>query len=140
MRILLDTNIILDVLLRRSPWSTESSAVWQAVDNEQVSGWITASSLTDIFYIVRRSSNVNAAQEAVQVCLKTFAICNVDRAVLEEATTLPGEDFEDNLQIVCASLAQLDFIITRDKAGFRESIVPVLTPVEFLHKLRHPED
>ncbi len=140
MQVLLDTSVVLDVLLRREPWVTESAAVWQAIDDERVTGWLTASSLTDIFYIVRRASNLQAAQGAVCLCLKTFAICTVERRTLEHAVDLSGSDFEDNLQIACAALAGLDGIVTRDKDGFRDSVIPALSPAEFIARLNSPEE
>jgi predicted nucleic acid-binding protein len=135
MQILLDTSVVLDVLLRRAPWQAEASLVWQAVDEGHVMGCLTASTLTDIFYIVRRASNLQAAQDCVRLCLKTFAICTVNRAALEAAVDLSGADFEDNLQIACAMLAGLDAIVTRDQEGFRDSLVPVMTPAELLTSL-----
>ncbi len=132
MQILFDTSVVLDVLLRREPWRAESSAVWRAVDDGRITGWLTASSLTDIFYIVRRSSDLKSAQGSVRMCLKRFEICTVDRQALEDAQALPGSDFEDNLQIACATRAELDAIITRDKDGFRGSVIRVFTPAELL--------
>lgn len=83
MQVLFDTSVVLDVLLRREPWRVESSAIWQAVDDARVIDWLTASSLTDIFYIVRRSADLKSAQDSVRMCLKTFEICAVDRHALE---------------------------------------------------------
>ena len=60
MQVLFDTSVILDVLLRREPWRTDSSATWRAVDDARLKGWITASSLTDIFYLVRRSADLKS--------------------------------------------------------------------------------
>ena len=140
MQILMDTSVILDVLLRRTPWLTDSLLVWRAIDTERLTGWLTASSLTDIFYIVRRASNLQAAQDAVRLCLKTFTICTVDRATLEAAADLSGTDFEDNLQIACATLARLDAIVTPDQQGFRDSIIPAFTPTELLATLNPPQE
>lgn len=98
MQILFDTNVVLDVLLRREPWRAEAAAVWEAIDDEHITGWLTASSLTDIFYIVRRSSSLAAAHDAVRFCLKIFVICAVDRTVIEDAVALPGPDFEKSSQ------------------------------------------
>ena len=60
MHVLFDTSVVLDVLLRREPWRVESSAVWHAIDDGRINGWLTASSLTDIYYIVRRSSDLKS--------------------------------------------------------------------------------
>ena len=136
MRVLFDTNVLLDVLLNRDPWVTESSAVWQANDEGQIVGHITACAITDIFYIARRSTTLETARAAVRICLEAFEVCAVNRQALEQAETLPGSDFEDNLQIACASLAGLDAILTRDKKGFTAAAMPVLTPGELLTRLR----
>lgn len=139
MQILMDTSVVLNVLLRRTPWQAEAALVWQAIDEGRVMGWLSASTLTDIFYIVRRASNLQAAQDCVRLCLKTFAIGTVNRATLEAAVDLPGTDFEDNLQIACATLAGLDAIVTRDQQGFRDSSTPAITPAELLATLNSQE-
>lgn len=135
MRILFDTNIVLDVLLNREPFVTEAKALWEANDNGRLVGYISASSLTDIFYVARRIAGVETARTAVRVCLDAFEICEIDRAVLEHAFSLGGTDFEDDLQIACAHFADIDAIATRDKAGFSESPVLAATPAEVLSKL-----
>jgi hypothetical protein len=76
------------------------------------------------------------ARQAVRICLEAFEICAVDHQALEQAQALPGSDFENNLQIACASLAGLDAIVTRDSKGFKTAAMPVLTPAELLTRLR----
>jgi predicted nucleic acid-binding protein len=136
MRVLLDTNILLDVLLDRAPWVTESSAVWEACDDGRLTGYIPASTLTDIFYIARRAVDAPTARLAVGLCLSAFEISSVDRQTLEQATALPGSDFEDNVQIACALIAGLDAIVTRNPGDFAAATIPVLTPADVL--ARHP--
>jgi predicted nucleic acid-binding protein len=135
MRILLDTNVLLDVLLKRDPWVTQSSAVWQAHDEGQVSAHVMACAITDIFYVARRLVGLQTAQAAARLCLQTFEICTVDHQALEQAQALAGSDLEDNLQIACANLANLDAIVTRDKTDFKASAIPVLSPAELLTQL-----
>jgi predicted nucleic acid-binding protein len=135
MRVLLDTNVLLDVLLKRDPWVTESSAVWQAHDEGQIIGHVMACAIADIFYIARRLTALETARTAVDICLEAFEICAVDHQALKQARALPGSDFEDNLQIACASLAGLDAIVTRDEKGFKVAAIPVLTPAELLTRL-----
>ncbi len=135
MRILFDTNVLLDVLLKRDPWMIESSAVWRAHDEGKIVGHVMACAITDIFYVARRLAGLETAHTSVRICLKAFAICVVDHQALEQAHALPGNDFEDNLQIACASHAGLDAIVTRDKKGFQTSTISVLTPAELLTQL-----
>lgn len=136
MPVLLDTNIVLNVLLNRQPWVTESAAVWQANDRGQLVAYIVASALTDIFYVACRLTNLETAHKAVRLCLGAFEICTVDRQALEHAQNLPGNDFEDKLQIACAEIAGLDAIVTRDSAGFKAASVSVLSPAELLARLK----
>jgi predicted nucleic acid-binding protein len=133
--VLFDTNVVLDVLLKRAPWEAEAAACWQAIDDGKILGCITASTLTDIFYLARKHSGQVGAFNAMRVCLDAFAICQVDRRALEEALGMPGSDFEDNLQIACASLANLDFILTRDPGGFKNAMIQILAPAELLAQL-----
>ena len=135
MRVLIDTNVVLDVLLNREPWIADARALWQANEEGRVIGYIAASAITDIFYVARRLAGLETARTAVTLCLEAFEICAVDHQVLEQAQKMSGNDLEDNLQIACARLAGLDAIVTRDKEGFSASPTPVLTPAELLGQL-----
>jgi predicted nucleic acid-binding protein len=135
MHVLFDTNVVLDVLLNREPWVDNSSTAWQANDDGHIIGYITACVLTDIFYIAHRLTTLEKARTAVRICLEAFEVCTVDLSALKLAEILPGSDFEDNLQIACASRANLDAILTRDKAGFQDAVVSVITPAELLAEI-----
>jgi predicted nucleic acid-binding protein len=131
LRALIDTNVILDLLLRREPWVTDAQPLVDAQDVGRVTVYLPTSALTDIFYISRRLVGIDHAFEAVDRCLEDFVIVPVDRALAEAARRLPGNDFEDNVQIACAQAAGLDLIITRDTrdvAGFRHSPIPAIKP------------
>ena len=118
MRVLFDTNILLDVLLNRDPWVNQASAIWRASDEGEITGYIVACAVADIFYIARRLVTLETARAAVRICLDAFEVCPIDQQVLEQAETLSGSDFEDNVQIACADIAGLDAIVTRDKKAF----------------------
>jgi predicted nucleic acid-binding protein len=140
MQVLFDTNVVLDALLKRAPWAADAAACWKASDEGRIMGCFIASTLTDIFYISRKLQGIDIARDAVRICLDAFAICIVDRQALEQAIDLPSDDFEDNLQIVCATLAGLDAIVTRDKDGFQGSTLTVLTPAELWTHLNLTEE
>ncbi|HID53521.1 MAG TPA: PIN domain-containing protein [Anaerolineae bacterium] len=132
MHLLPDTNVLLDVLLERKNWADASKQVWQAHNDGRIFGYVTASTLTDIFYVGRRYKGRDGVREAVRICLQSFNICDVTRQTLLLADSLPGRDFEDNVQIACALLANLNGIVTRDKSGFTAADLPVWTPEELL--------
>lgn len=135
MQVLLDINVVLDHLLARSPWAVDGAAIWQAAVRRQLRGFVTATTMTNLFYIARRTSGLTTANQAVRLCLDTFQICTVDRATLESADVMSGNDFEDNVQIACAVENLLDAIVTRDATGFRTAPVPAWTPAELLQRL-----
>ncbi|MCP5098126.1 MAG: PIN domain-containing protein [Chloroflexi bacterium] len=137
MKILLDTNIVLDVLLKRSPWIINAQIIWQANDLNQLTGYLTATTITDIFYIARRGHGVEIADRAVDSCLKAFEICPVTRSALLLARTFPGQDFEDNLQMACAAIASLDGIVTRNPKDFSHSSILVLSPEQVVQKINN---
>lgn len=132
---LLDTNVILDVLLDRTPWSTDAVGLWEAKLDGRFVAYVTATSLTDIFYITRRYAGQEKAWQAVHSILDQLSVIPVGIDELRLATTLNGNDFEDNLQIACAISRQLDLIVTRNLAGFPRNNIPILTPQQMLLKL-----
>ncbi len=136
VRVLLDTNVILDVLLERIPFVEDSKQVWKAVDNRQLTGYASATTMTNIYYVVRKAVGADKAITSVRICLATFDICTVDRQVLEMAAALPESDFEDGVQVACALIARLEAIVTRDKTAFRAATIPVFTPQEALQALQ----
>ena len=138
MRVLIDTNIILDFLLQREPFFQNAELLFQAIDQGQVIGYVTATTLTDIFYISRRHTrSVEQARQAVSETLTAMVICPVDRAVLELAFDSGLADFEDAVQIFSAVVEGLDAIVTRDVQGFLNSPVPpVLSVQELLQQVK----
>ena len=132
---LLDTNVILDVFLDRTPWSAEAIILWQAKLDSRFIAYVTATSLTDIFYITRRYAGLEKAWETVHTSLDQLSVIPVGINELQVATTLDGSDFEDNLQIACAISRQLDLIVTRNLAGFSHDNIPILTPQQMLLQL-----
>jgi predicted nucleic acid-binding protein len=136
VRVLIDTNIALDFLLQREPFFHDADRLFQAIDDEEVVGYVTATTVTDIFYISRRHTrSVEQARQAVSEILTTTTICLVDRAVLELAFNSGLDDFEDAVQIFSAFAQGLEAIVTRDTQGFLSSPIPVLSIQELLRQV-----
>jgi predicted nucleic acid-binding protein len=136
MRVLIDTNIVLDFLLQREPFSQDAELLFQAISAGQIIGYVTATTLTDIFYISRkRTRSVEQARQAVSEILTAMVICPINRAVLESAFNSGLVDFEDAVQIFGAVAQGLDAILTRDSKGFLSSPIPILSIQEMLKQL-----
>jgi predicted nucleic acid-binding protein len=86
--VLLDTNVVLDLLLDRQPFVADSKTVWQACDAGRLTGYITATTLTTIYYIVEKTKNRSSAVAAVDLCLSAFEIGLVYRETLLDARKL----------------------------------------------------
>ena len=118
MRVLIDTNIILEVLLEREPFVGEARTLLENIRIGRITGYVTATSLTNIFYIVRRQTqSIERAREAVSMTLTLLEICLVDRQILEQAFASKLSDFEDAVQEACAMRENLDAIVTRVRAA-----------------------
>ncbi len=132
LRVLIDTNVALDWLLDRKPWSDEATPLWGARMAGALIAYMPASALTDVFYIGRRLTSITRAFADVDRILDAFGIIAVTDQTLREARSLTGNDFEDNVQISCAQALQLDFIITRNISDFSHSPVPALIPLDIM--------
>lgn len=135
MRVLVDTNIILDDLLEREPFVRDAKALLQAIEDKQIQGYITATTLTDIFYIARKNKGIERARQDIFDLLALMQICTVDRSILETAILSNLPDFEDAVQIACALNENLDAIITRDIQGFAGASLQILSAGELLERL-----
>jgi predicted nucleic acid-binding protein len=136
VRILIDTNIVLDFLLQREPFFQESELLFQAIEAGQIIGYVTATTLTDIFYISRQHTrSIEQARQAVSETMTAMVVCPIDRSVLESAFNSGLIDFEDAVQIFGAVAQGLDAILTRDSKGFLSSPISVLSIQELLQQL-----
>ena len=132
MRVLLDTNIILDVILRRENFYTDSERVVKLCKDKKIYGVLAAHTVTNLFYILRKNFSNTKCREIIMDVLTIFKVEKIDgekifRALINENF----KDFEDRLQIECAIAIDADYIITRDKNDFAGSEISCLTPAEF---------
>jgi predicted nucleic acid-binding protein len=140
MRVLLDTNVVLDSLLRRPPWHVVADRILEATRQRRLSCEVTTLTIANLFYVGRRLVGRVRARTDVRTCLETFGVLGVSRATLDAADAMPGRDFEDNIQIAAAQAAGLDAIVTRDPGDFVASPVPVLSPQHLLAELARQEE
>ena len=135
MRILLDINVVLDVFLNRPQFVAEAAAVFRANHEGRVVAHLSAASLPTIFYIVRRNAGLEQARSVLRECVATFEIVSVGRTTVDLACTLPGSDFEDNLQIAAGMEANVGAIVTRDPTHYAHSPVIALTPSQLIGQI-----
>lgn len=133
MKIMCDTNVILDVLLERAPFADDSAKVLSLCEDHKIDGFISASCLTDIFYLVRKyTHSTELAYTAIGKVLEIVKVCSVTNNDAITAFQQKAKDFEDCLVATCAKSIRCDCIVTRNKKDFEEFGIPLLTPSELL--------
>lgn len=131
MNYMIDTNIILDVLLEREPFYTHSKAVLVLCEDHTVHGFISASSATDIYYLIRKAlGSSNEAYEALGHILNIVKVLTVTNDDVNQAFLRRASDFEDCLLATCAESNGCDGIITRNKKDFLSFDIPLYSPEE----------
>jgi predicted nucleic acid-binding protein len=135
MHVLLDTNVILDVLLDREPWVASAKEVWLRVEAGEIQASLGATTLTNVFYIVRKAKGIAVARTAVGDLLKTFSVCTVDGPALKSALGKPMNDYEDALQDAAAELTGIATIVTRNKLDFAGSSRRIIDAAELVAEL-----
>lgn len=136
MKLLIDANILLDVLQRREPFVSESSLVWKACEAGQDEGILSALTLANLVYVMRRELNPERTEAVLKALGIIFSVTELGAADLRRAAELRWPDFEDAVQSVTAQRLGADYIITRNIRDFAESRVPAMTPSEWLEETK----
>ena len=135
MKVLIDTNVILDVLTKREPYF-EFSASFLKLCGVRITGCIAASQTTDIFYILRRSGkDTQSAKEIIKKLTDNVKVLDINAADVKNALNSDMTDYEDSLLACCAKRQKLEYIITRNEKDFSLSPVPAISPQAFLQQL-----
>ena len=138
MKALLDTNILLDAIASRAPFSEAAQKIFLLAAQGHIEGYITANSMTDIYYITRKSLSDNETREALYNLLQIFNVIDVCGKDCKAALSSPVADFEDAVVSECGKKAQVDFIVTRDEDFQNSKSVPVpIDPTKFLEKCNY---
>ena len=103
MRVLLDTDVVLDVLLDRLPFVQDARTIWKGCAQNQISRYINGITPINAFYIMYKAVGLARARAAVADLITIFDICPIDYAVLQAAYALPMNDFEDAAQVRCCT-------------------------------------
>ncbi len=135
MKALLDTNLFLDVILKRDTYFQSSSIIWSLVSEKKLKGLISAISINNLYYILKKIIETRLVENFVDQLLEEFEIIPLTAQVLKQARSLPNKDYEDLIQYFSAINSNCDFIITPNKEDFPQKGIKVLSPSEFLELL-----
>lgn len=135
MKVLIDTNVILDVLCSRTEFLEASSRVWKYCEVNKLTGVISALSVPNIVYILRKELDPDKTKDIIDRLMLIFDVAELKAEDLRKAAEMKTADFEDAVQMCCADRINADFIVTRNVRDFVSSPVPAVKPSELLDRI-----
>lgn len=131
INIFLDTNVLIDFLADRRPFSLEAARLFDNSLKRKIRIFISAVSYNNIYYILRQSFSHNETIKMLAELNEWTEIIDVSKNIIEKSIKSEFKDFEDAIQYNCAlSMNKIEFIVTRDTKDFKTSTIPILTPKE----------
>ncbi len=136
MKVLFDTNVILDVMLLRDPFYKSSTLLLAEVERKNIEGFVCSTTVTTIHYLVEKTKGRKVALSQIESLLKIFQVTQVDKSCLESALNSKITDFEDAVLNESASRERVDGIVTRNDKDFKQSKLTIYNPEELLKILK----
>lgn len=140
MRLMIDTNVFMDILLKKEPFYPASKGVLTLCEEKKAQGFVSASSITDIFYLVHKYlHSTESAYQAIGFVLDIVKILGVTNEDVLQAYIRRAADFEDCLLATCAKANQCEAIVTRNKKDFLTFGITLFSPEEVLELYERPK-
>jgi predicted nucleic acid-binding protein len=137
MKLLIDTNILLDVLLKREPFYYKAVEVLELVQYDNVQEYVSATTVTDIYYIAYRYlKDKELVRKLLKKLMGIVSVAAVSEKEIEEALELSWNDFEDSVQYAVALLNEMDGIVTRNQKDYNRADMKVWSPEQVLQKFQ----
>ena len=137
MKILFDTNVVLDVLLKREPFAADAVNLFAAVENKRIQGYLCAITITTIEYLCTKGIGKNSARQAIKALLELFVIAEVNQKILCTAIDSGFADFEDAVLCQAGVYSGVDGVVTRNSKDFRLAEIPIYTPTELYESIQN---
>ena len=135
MKVLIDTNVIVDVALEREPFYAESDRILSFVEESQIQGYVSTLTFSDLYYIIRRDKGRDWTLEFLRQLATFCQVATVDNSVISIALTCNFKDFEDAIQYSTAVINLIDAIVTRNPRDFPVNIPRIVTPNQLILEL-----
>ena len=136
MNIFLDTNVVIDFLGEREDFFAEASIIFSMIDEGTIHASVSALTIVNCAYILKKAFNADIMYDKVEALFKMLDVLPIDKSQLQNAIKIRPYDYEDAVQYYSALPTNPDVIITRDKKGYRDLDVLVMTPSEFVKRLK----
>ncbi len=133
MKVLIDTNVIIDALTSREPWNESAETIFIMTANHMMDMYITASSATDIYYLVRKHMhNADQTKQIMEKLYSLIGILTVSGAECIDALASSVSDYEDAVVERVSVRADMDYIITRNVKDYQQGMVKAISPDDFI--------
>ena len=140
MKLLIDTNVVLDVLLQREPFCRTATAVLNLTQRDDVREYVSASAITDIYYIANKQmKDRNAVRDLLKRLLMVISVAAVSEREIQNALNLAWGDFEDSVQYSVALMNEMDGIVTRNPNDYQEANMRIWLPEQALELFANEE-
>jgi predicted nucleic acid-binding protein len=131
--VFIDTDVIVDFLTDRKPFSIESAKIFSLIDQKKIKGCVSSLSFSNLYYVLRKFGTHKKVINSLQELSEMVDILKVDNDIVKSALTSDFKDFEDSIQYFAAQEhKKIDCIITRNIKDYKDSPLPVMTPETFL--------
>ncbi|HTM63178.1 MAG TPA: PIN domain-containing protein [Gammaproteobacteria bacterium] len=140
MKILFDTNIILDLLLDRAPFAEHAQLLFEKIESGVVEGYLPATTITTLDYLLMKALTAKDAAHIIKKIMKLFEIAPINRLILEDALDSGFQDFEDAVLHASAVHCGAQAIVTRDESGFSKTRLAIYSPEALLNVLSLKKD
>ncbi|MEM1215778.1 MAG: PIN domain-containing protein [Bacteroidota bacterium] len=135
-KLFLDTDVILDLLLDRPPFSADTARLFKYAITKKVNLFTSPVCIANIHYIISKIENKGRADAEIKRVLKQVRINDIGQTVIDDAVASNFSDFEDSIQNFCAIRDKHTILITRNTRDYRESRLSILTPAEYLASIQ----
>jgi predicted nucleic acid-binding protein len=136
VKILFDTNIVLDLLLARQRFVNHAQRLFAAVERQEITGYLSAHTVMTVHYLLVKQLGAKSAVTHITKLLSLFEITPLSRTVIDAALKISFRDFEDAVIHESARLSMVDAIVTRNIADFKDAQLPIYEPTALLALLK----
>jgi len=136
MTVLIDTNVVLDILLCRTEFIDNSRTILELAEEKQFIGYISASAVTDIFYLSQKEMGKQVAKDAVKHLMNIFYPATVTDNNIYQALDMEWVDFEDCVQFVVGASLSVDYIVSRNAKDFSIGSISTISPEQFIQIIK----
>lgn len=136
MNVFLDTNVVIDFMGEREGFFEDAAAIFTMIEDKRITASASALTIVNCAYILKKAFSSEVMLDKVEALCQMLNVTPIDRSQLVNAVQLRPYDYEDAVQYLSSLPYHPDVIITRDKRGFNDFDILVMTPAEFVNKAK----